>query len=56
MTVENGKIVKITENELFDLYLNRGMDDVMSFPDYKERFEKAIDDLGLTEEDKFILA
>lgn len=41
MTVENGKIVKITENELFDIYLNRGMDDVMSFPDYKERFEKA---------------
>lgn len=38
MTVENEKIVKITENELFDLYLNRGIDEIMSFPSYKERF------------------
>ena len=38
MTVENGKIVKITENELFDLYIDRGMDEIMSFPSYKERF------------------
>ena len=38
MTVENDKIVKITENELFDLYLYRGMDEIMSFSYYKERF------------------
>lgn len=38
MTVENGKIVKITEKELFDLYIDRGMDEIMSFPSYKERF------------------
>ena len=29
MKVENGKIVEVTENELFSLYLERGMDDVM---------------------------
>ena len=38
MTVENDKIIKITEKELFDIYLNRGMDEIMSFPSYKERF------------------
>lgn len=38
MTVENDKIIKITEKELFDLYIDRGMDEIMSFPYYKERF------------------
>ena len=38
MTVENDKIIKITEKELFDLYLDRGIDEIMSFPSYKERF------------------
>lgn len=38
MTVENDKIIKITEKELFDLYLDRGIDEIMSFPNYKERF------------------
>ena len=38
MTVENNKIIKITEKELFDLYLDRGIDEIMSFPSYKERF------------------
>ena len=38
MTVENEKIVKITEKELFDLYIDRGIDEIMSFPSYKERF------------------
>lgn len=41
MTVENDKIIKITEKELFDLYLKRGMDEIMSFPYYKERFKAA---------------
>lgn len=35
MKIENGKIVAATEDELFRLYLDRGIDDVMSFPDYK---------------------
>lgn len=34
----DGKIVEITENELFSLYLTSGMDDVMSFRDFKARF------------------
>ena len=38
MTVENDKIIKITEKELFDSYLDRGIDEIMSFPSYKERF------------------
>lgn len=39
--VENGKIVEIGENELFSLYLERGVDDLMSFPDYVEKFKAA---------------
>lgn len=41
MIVENEKIVKITEDELFNLYLSRGMEDIMSFSEYKEIFEKS---------------
>lgn len=41
MKVENGKIVEITENELFSLYLKRGMDDIMSFVDYRNAMERA---------------
>ena len=41
MKVENGKIVEITENELFKLYLDGGMDDIYSFPQYVEMFKKA---------------
>jgi hypothetical protein len=41
MKVENGKIVEITESELFTLYLKRGMDDIYSFPQYVEMFKKA---------------
>ena len=41
MEVANGKIVVIDEDELFDLYLKRGMDDIYSFPDYVERFKRA---------------
>lgn len=39
MKVENGKIVEITEHELYSLWLERGMDDIMSFTDYMYRFE-----------------
>jgi hypothetical protein len=41
MEVANGKIVVIDEDELFDLYLKRGMDDIYSFPDYVKMFEAA---------------
>ena len=40
MRTENGKIVEITENELYSLWLKRGMDDIMSFTDYMFRFEE----------------
>lgn len=41
MEIKNGKIVKITEAELFDLYLNREMDDLMDFHEYKRRMVAA---------------
>lgn len=41
MKVENGKIVEATESELFDYYLTRGWDDIMSFPDYLEKMKSA---------------
>ena len=41
MKVENGLIVEITENELFSLYLDREMEDAISFYDYKARMEAA---------------
>lgn len=34
MKIENGKIAEATTNELFDYYLTRGFDDIMSFTDY----------------------
>ena len=39
MKTDNGKIVEITENELYSLWLERGMDDIMSFTEYMLRFE-----------------
>ena len=41
MKVERGKIVSATEEELFSLYLERGMDDVMDFNEYKQRMKNA---------------
>lgn len=41
MKVKNGKIVEITENELFSLYLEREMDDLMDFHEYRRRMEVA---------------
>ena len=39
MKTVDGKIVEITENELYSLYLTSEMDYVMSFRDFKARFE-----------------
>lgn len=41
MEVKDGKIIVIDEDELFSLYLKRGMDDIYSFPDYVKMFEAA---------------
>ena len=41
MKIENGKIVEAAENELFDLYLKRGMDDIMDFNEYMRQMSKA---------------
>jgi len=41
MKVANGKIVEITEAELYHLWLKRGMDYIYSFPEYIDRFEAA---------------
>lgn len=40
MRVDNGKIVEATKNELFSLYLARGMDMVMDFNEYVNRMEE----------------
>lgn len=41
MKTEKGIIVEISEKELFSLYLDREMDDVMSFSEYQARMEHA---------------
>ena len=41
MKIENGKIIEITEDELFTLYLERGMDDIMDFNEYVVRMKEA---------------
>ena len=37
MKIKNGKIVEATHAELFDYYLTRDWDTVMSFPEYMRR-------------------
>ena len=39
--IENGKIIRATESELFALYLDREMDDVISFTEYVVRMQQA---------------
>ena len=41
MKIENNKIVEITESELFELYLRRGVDEIMDFNEYKTRMKNA---------------
>ena len=41
MKIENGKVVSATENELFRLYLNSGLEDAMDFYEYKARMQEA---------------
>ena len=37
MLVEDGKIKMAIEDELYDYYISRGFDDVMSFDEYMSR-------------------
>lgn len=34
MLVKGHKIIEASEQELFELYLKRGLDDIMDFPSY----------------------
>ena len=34
MLVKGHKIIEATEQELFELYLQRGLDDIIDFPSY----------------------
>jgi hypothetical protein len=40
MKIVNGKIVETTEGELFTYYLERDIDDIMSFADYLDAFKR----------------
>lgn len=41
MTVNNDRITEITDDELYALYLWRGMDERMDFNEYKSRVRQA---------------
>lgn len=41
MKIEDNKIVKATEYELYNLYLVDEMDDIMDFNEYKAKMERA---------------
>lgn len=41
MTITNNKITEITDDELYELYLRRGMDELMDFNEYKRRMRQA---------------
>lgn len=40
MKVTDGKIVEITESELYSLYLKRNFDAMMDFREYRYRMEE----------------
>lgn len=41
MKIVDNKIVEATENELFDVYLRKGYDDIMSFREFVYRCKMA---------------
>ena len=41
MTWEHNRINEITDDELYELYLRRGMDELMDFNEYKRRMRQA---------------
>lgn len=40
MTTNNDRITEITDDELYELYLRRGMDELMDFNEYKRRMRQ----------------
>ena len=40
MKIDGGFITEISENELYQYYLDREMFEIMSFPDYKDGFKR----------------
>lgn len=40
MEVQNGKITEITKSELYNIYIDREMYQIMSFDDYEKQFKK----------------
>ena len=40
MKTTDGKIVEITDKELFRVYLSREIDEVMSYREFKDRFKE----------------
>lgn len=41
MKIVNNKIVEATENELFDVYLRKGYDDIMDFHEFVRQCKRA---------------
>lgn len=41
MTIHNNEIVEATESELFIYYLEDGLDEFISFPDYVQRCKES---------------
>ncbi len=40
MIVKNHKIIEATEDELYELYLQRGLDDIMDFKSYLRKLRR----------------
>lgn len=40
MKIDNGKIVEATTGELYERYLNQGLENIMTFPEYVYQMER----------------
>lgn len=40
MKIKDNKIMAATEQELFDYWVNRGFDEIYSFPEYLEKMKE----------------
>ena len=41
MKIENGTIIEATVGELYEKWLDQGLENIMTFPEYKSRMERA---------------
>ena len=41
MKIENGKIVEATTAELYEKWLDQGLENIMTFPEYTEAMKRA---------------